>query len=198
MNSFAGYHAILFDLDGTLVDTMPLHYLAYAKVLRTMGLDLKQSVFMELIGPPARQAIPLFVEAAGGVCDADMVAEVHAKKKMAFREFLQSEKPKLLPAVDYFDLIDGSQRTALVTSGNREGAKAILARLGWEDKFDTIVTGDDVSEGKPHPEPYLLAAARLDVLPEKCVALEDTASGISSAQAAGMTVIDVTDIDRVQ
>ena len=191
----AGYHAIMFDLDGTLVDTMPLHYRAYARVFSSRGWELDFAVFMNLIGPPAREVIPLFVRAAGGESDEKKVAQLHEEKKAVFHENLSKEIITVLPAAQFLNTIEPTQKIALVTSGNRQGAEAILSACGWENRFDVTVTGDDVTCGKPDPEPYLLAAQKLHLAPEKCLAFEDTADGLASARAAGMDVVDVASID---
>lgn len=195
MISIANYKAILFDLDGTLVDTMPLHYRAYAGALQTRGLTLDWAAFMNLIGPPAKEAIPLFVKAAGGNCDAIEVAKIHDEKKEIFARNLEEKMLTILPAARFISDIKQSQSSALVTSGNRRGAQAILKKLSWTSRFDTVVTGDDVTFGKPDPEPYLLAAKRLDIVPDRCLVFEDTTDGVASARAAGMAVVNVTDVN---
>ena len=197
MLSLANYDAIMFDLDGTLVDTLALHYQAYAEVLNLRGLTLEKSDFLELVGPPAAQAIPLFVEAAGGDSRKLDIATLHKEKKARFSEILTRQKLEILPAFQLVRSVKPPQLKALVTSGNSKGAQAILANLGCSDLFDTIITGDDVLTGKPDPEPYVMAANRLNVMPQKCLALEDTADGLASARAAGMAVLDVTEIDNI-
>ena len=195
MISIANYEAILFDLDGTLVDTMPLHYAAYAGALQTRGLTLDWVEFMNLIGPPAKEVIPLFVKCAGGYCDTLEVAKIHNEKKEIFSRILQGHVLKILPAARFLPAIKHWQSSALVTSGNRRGAEAILEKLNWDSRFDTVVTGDDVTCGKPDPEPFLLAAKRLDVLPARCIVFEDTTDGVASARAAGMAVVNVTEVE---
>ena len=195
MISIANYQAILFDLDGTLVDTMPLHYAAYAGALQSRGLTLDWVGFMNLIGPPAKDAIPLFVKSAGGNCDALEVAKIHNEKKVIFSRNLEEQVLKILPAARFLSEIKNWQLSALVTSGNRLGAKAILEKLNWAGRFDTVVTGDDVTCGKPDPEPFLLAAKRLNVLPARCIVFEDTIDGVVSARTAGMTVVNVTEVE---
>ena len=195
MISIGNYQAILFDLDGTLVDTMPLHYAAYAGALQARGLTLDWVGFMNLIGPPAKDAIPLFVKSAGGNCDALEVAKIHSEKKEIFARNLEEQVLKILPAARFLSEIKNWQSSALVTSGNRLGAKAILEKLNWADRFDTVVTGDDVTCGKPDPEPFLLAAKRLNVLPARCIVFEDTIDGVVSARTAGMAVVNVTEVE---
>ena len=129
MISIGNYQAILFDLDGTLVDTMPLHYAAYAGALQARGLTLDWVGFMNLIGPPAKDAIPLFVKSAGGNCDALEVAKIHSEKKEIFARNLEEQVLKILPAARFLSEIKNWQSSALVTSGNRLGAKAILEKL---------------------------------------------------------------------
>jgi HAD superfamily hydrolase (TIGR01509 family) len=196
IGSIDGYDAILFDLDGTLVDTMPLHHRAYQSVFRARGLDLEWAVFMGLVGAPARLAIPRFAQAAGWAAEPHDVAAVHAEKKAAFAANLAIEKPALLPAARLLAAVRETKRCALVTSGNRAGVEAILDALGWTRWFEAIVTGDDVTHGKPHPEPFLRAAEALAVAPAACLALEDTTDGLASARAAGTTAIDVTSFTR--
>lgn len=186
------FDAIMFDLDGTLVDTMPLHYQAYAEVFRARGLHLKQADYDALVGPPAADVIGLFVVAAGGDRDAFEWTELHAEKKAVFEHRLTSTALTLLPAARLLDAATGRVPCALVSSGNRRGVGAIVAALNWTDRFAATISGDDVTHGKPHPEPYLLAAQALGVVPGRCAALEDTAAGLASARAAGMAAFDVT------
>ena len=188
------FDAIMFDLDGTLVDTMPLHYEAYAEAMSARGLHLFQTDYLALVGPPAGEVISHFVKAAGGNPELVDVKALHNDKKAAFERILAVRPPERLRAAAVLDAANGKARCALVSSGNRRGVTAILTALGWSDRFKAIVTGDDVENGKPDPEPYLRAAQLLGVTPERCVALEDTAAGIASAQAAGMTAIDVVDL----
>ena len=192
--SLDGYDVILFDLDGTLVDTMPLHHQAYQSVFRARGMELDWAIFMSLVGAPARETIPRFVEAAGHDARAHDVAALHAEKKAAFAANLALTKPALLPAARLLAAIRETSRCALVSSGNRAGVEAILDTLGWRQWFEVIVSGDDVVHGKPHPEPYLRAAEALGVAPGSCLVLEDTEEGLASARAAGMTAIDVTKV----
>lgn len=187
----ADFDAIMFDLDGTLVDTMPLHYQAYAEVMRTRGLHLSEADFIELVGPPAAEVIGRFITAAGGDPESVDAAALHDEKKVAFERMLSARRPVRLPAAAILEAVSGKVGCALVSSGNRRGVAAILATLGWSDRFRAIVTGDDVENGKPNPEPYLLAAEMMGVSPERCAALEDTEAGIASARQAGMTAYDV-------
>lgn len=192
---FADYGALLFDLDGTLVDTMPLHFKAYAEALAGEGLTLTGPMFMALIGSPARVAIPKMIEATGDTArSADQIAALHDLKKVVFERLLDAEAP--LPLAVSRVLAEWHDRLpcALVSSGNRRGVTAILARMGWSGWFGAIVSGDEIERGKPAPDPFLLAAAMLGVPPPDCLVFEDTADGLASARAAGMEAIDVREI----
>lgn len=187
------YEALLFDLDGTLVDTMPLHFRAYAEVLARRGLHLEEADFMAAIGEPARKAIPRFLLAAGArtVVDED-IAKIHEQKKQVFEGYLKNDSLLTLPAAVILDCARGRKRLGLVSSGNRAGVMQVISAMGWSDSFDIIVSGDDVANGKPHPESFLAAANSLQVAPPRCLVLEDTKAGLAAGAAAGMQVLDVT------
>jgi beta-phosphoglucomutase len=193
------YTALLFDLDGTLVDTMPLHYRAYAEVFTQRGLRLSEADFMARIGEPARKAIPRFLEAAGvSAASAEDVGAIHSQKKQAFERYLSSVRLVPLPAVALLDTARNRKKLGLVTSGNRAGVTSLISAMGWENVFDVIISGDEVSRGKPEPEPYLAAALSLGVDPKECLVLEDTEAGLAAGVAAGMSVLDVTELTIIE
>lgn len=186
------FDALLFDLDGTLVDTMPLHHRAYAEVFATRGAELSLADYMASVGAPAREAIPLMALAAGMLpVTPDEMLAIHRDKKMAFARILRTSAPQSLAASKLLEAAS-QKKLALVSSGNRDGVLAILDTMGWTALFGAIVSGDDVVNGKPDPEPYLKAAEILGVAPARCLVLEDAEAGQASGRAAGMSVIDVT------
>jgi HAD superfamily hydrolase (TIGR01509 family) len=189
---FDQFEALLFDLDGTLIDTMPFHYRAYAEVFAQRGLNLSETNFMSMVGAPAREAIPRFLEVVGvSGAAAEEVAAIHAEKRLVLKRFLAESTPVPLGAAALLQAAHGRKKLALVSSGNREGVTTLLAAMRWNNHFDVVISGDDVSRGKPDPEPYLAAAAALKVAPRNCLVLEDTDVGFASGKAAGMTVFDV-------
>ena len=187
-----GHSALLFDLDGTLIDTMPLHYRAYAEVFARRGFSLQEAHFQAAIGGPAAEAIPKFLASLGveNAGAADVLA-IHQEKKDAFDALLALSSPARLPAAELLNRARGTKKIALVSSGNRRGVTAILASVGWKDVFDVVISGDDVARGKPDPEGYRMAAAALNVRPDQCLVIEDTDAGLMSGRAAGMAVLDV-------
>ncbi len=185
---------LLFDLDGTLVDTLPLHYEAYRRVFEGHGLTLSWDGFVRHAPSPAAVSIPNFVWAAGGDPGAlPSTPILHRAKKAAFAEMMLDTRPARLPASDLFEgALAAGTPVGIVTSGNRHGVTVILRQCGWFDPLEVLITGDDVERGKPHPEPYLRGAEALGIDPTACVAFEDTATGITSARDAGMLVVDVS------
>ena len=183
---FAGY---IFDLDGTLIDTMPLHYRAWDKAMRAAGLPhpLDEDFFYRLGGVPTRRVAELFGEHYGLKLDPDLV--FHAKETL-FTE-LQADAKLIEPVVDFARKMHATHPMAIASGGPRMIVNRSLEITGLAPLFKAVVTADDVQHGKPSPDMFLLAAKLLGVTPEHCLVFEDAEPGIKGALAAGMKVVRV-------
>ena len=180
--------ALIFDFDGTLVDTMPIHFEAYRRTFAEAGIELVPGDFYPHIGGKASETIPKFLR--GRPC-AQSVAELHARKQAFAVELLASEPIAVLATATLLQAWHGAAPIALASSGSRSGIEIVLDRLGWRALFDVIVTGGDVAHGKPAPDLFLRAAEQLGVEPARCLVFEDTDDGVAAARAARMAVFDV-------
>jgi beta-phosphoglucomutase family hydrolase len=183
---FAGY---IFDLDGTLIDTMPLHYRAWDRAMRAAGLPhaLDEDYFYALGGVPTRRVAELFGEHYGLKLDPDHV--FHAKE--AFFTELQAEARLIEPVVAIARRMHATHPLAIASGGPRVIVSRSLQITGLAPLFRAVVTADDVVHGKPSPDMFLLAAEQLGVAPERCLVFEDAEPGIKGALAAGMQVVRV-------
>jgi HAD superfamily hydrolase (TIGR01509 family) len=185
---FAGY---LFDLDGTLVDTMPLHFVAWRQALWQCGLerDLDEDFFYSLGGVPTLLVAQRIGEHYGVKLDAARVEHV---KEEFYLELLRDAK-LIRPVVAFARRVAKAHPLAIVTGGMPEVAQATLESAGLSALFPIVVTPADVpsGHGKPAPDMFLLAARRMGVEPERCLVFEDAEPGIVGARAAGMQVVRV-------
>jgi HAD superfamily hydrolase (TIGR01509 family) len=185
---FAGY---LFDLDGTLVDTMPLHYVAWREALHRCGLgrDLDVDFFYSLGGVPTLLVAQRIGEHYGVKLDA---AQVERVKEQIYIERLREAKP-IRPVVEFARRVAATRPVAIVTGGMPHVARAALDSACLSALFSIVVTPADVPPGcgKPAPDMFLLAARRMGVPPERCLVFEDAEPGIVGARAAGMQVVRV-------
>lgn len=183
----AGTTGLVFDCDGTLADTMPLHYLAWKEALGEHGVDFPEAMFYEMAGIPTVRIIELLNERHGY---AMPVMETFERKEALYLKLLP--KVKAIGEVTAFvDAYRGRLPLAVATGGTRAIVEKTLGAIGMQDCFDAIVTADDVKHGKPAPDIFLESARRLGQPAERCVAFEDAELGIQSARAAGMYVIDI-------
>jgi beta-phosphoglucomutase-like phosphatase (HAD superfamily) len=178
--------ALFFDCDGTLVDTLPAYQEAWTGPLAQHGFEMTDEWFHSVAGLPA---IP-FLQAALGDASPEVIAQVEQE---GFDSFLAHVH--LIDLVDHVvdvaKVYQGRLPLAVVSGGKRDIVVRTLEAVGIADLFDTIVTADDVPTSKPAPDSYLLAVQRLGVDPARCLAYEDSSTGIDSARAAGIPVIDV-------
>jgi HAD superfamily hydrolase (TIGR01509 family) len=185
---FAGY---LFDLDGTLVDTMPLHYAAWREALRRGGLgrDLEEDYFYSLGGVPTRLVAQRIGEHYGVKLDA---AKVEHVKEGIYLERLREAK-LITTVVAFARHVAKTHPVAVVTGGMPDVARSALKLTGLDTLFRIVVTPADVppGRGKPAPDMFLVAARRMGVAPERCLVFEDAEPGIAGARAAGMQVVFV-------
>lgn len=190
---------LLFDLDGTLADTMAVHCKAYRNVLARRGGDLSEQDFYALVGPPAAVTIPQFMQAAGlPEPDPATLKAVHAEKKAEFEHLIAHDPLDALPAAHLLKQEAGDRSIAVVTSANRQGAETVLRSLGLLDLVEVVVAAEDVSRGKPDPEPYAKALDLLGLDKQQALAFEDHDMGIEAARGAGLRVIDVRTLKVVQ
>lgn len=184
-----GFDGLVFDLDGTLVDSMPVHFEAWCEALEQVGAGgiFGEDVFYAMGGRPTKDIVVQLNVEYGLKLDPDTVA--FAKKKSFLtrldRVTLNTE------LVDYAREWRGRVPLAIATGGSRMVVEKTLQLLELSDLFDEVVTADDVTNGKPDPEVFLKAAELIGVDPARCVAFEDAAPGILAAQAAGMKVVTV-------
>jgi HAD superfamily hydrolase (TIGR01509 family) len=187
------FRAYLFDCDGTIADSMPLHYNAWKAVLADWNCDYPEEVFYSWGGKPVRNIIADLNTMNG----LQMPIEATATRKESLY-LAQLPKLKAIPEVlEYIEADHGRIPFAVVSGSTRESVVGSLSVLGLLDKFDTIVSADDYKHGKPAPDGYLLAAERLGVAPADCLVFEDTEMGIEAATAAGMASVKVpTSLER--
>lgn len=179
---------LIFDCDGTLADTMPVHYVAWIAMLSRHGIPFPERRFYELGGVPTAQIIRILSQESGvPVSDVDaMVLE----KESAFLENLHEVKPleKVVAAAAAFR---GKLPLAVASGGYRDTITRTLNMLGILDWFQVVVTAEDTTRHKPEPDVFLEAARQLNVPPQSCVVFEDTDIGLLAASRAGMASIDV-------
>jgi beta-phosphoglucomutase len=182
--------AVLWDLDGTLTDTMAGHFRAWREVLAGEGYALSWAAFAASFGQRNDTALCSMLDTELPVGDVERISAI---KEERFRALVYEEGLQLLPGVASRLRAnrDAGWRQALVTSAPRANAETMLDALGVAEFFCVVVTGDDVALGKPHPQPFLAAADALEVPPSRCVVIEDSPSGIEAARRAGMYSVAV-------
>jgi len=180
--------ALIFDCDGTLADTMPLHWRAWAQTVRRYDLHFTEERFYALGGVPARNILSmLFAEQGRQGLDAHAIAK---EKEERYLELLPEVRP-IEPVVELARVCRGRVPMAVATGGSRPAIPTVLRAMGILDWFGAVVTSQDVRNPKPAPDTFLEAARQLGVDPRHCRAYEDTDLGLSSIRAAGMEAVDV-------
>jgi HAD superfamily hydrolase (TIGR01509 family) len=181
------FKAYLFDCDGTIVDSMPLHYVAWKKTLSEWNCEFAEELFYAWGGMPVTEIIASLNERQGL---AMPVEEVERRKEGLYFDIL-SELKAVPEVLEHIKASHGHLPFAVVSGSTRDSVIASLTALGILDKFDTLVCAGDYTRSKPDPEPFLIAAKRLGVAPEDCLVFEDTEMGIQSATAAGMASVKI-------
>lgn len=191
--------AVVFDFDGVIVDTEPLHYKAFQELLVPLGLGYSWQEYEALyMGFDDRDAFKEAFRSGGRPLSADRLKELIAAKAEAFLRTVSGGVAPYPGVVELIREISGSLPLALCSGALRTDIDPILAQLGLTGLFDTMVTAEEVAASKPDPESYRLALSRLDalfpakVIPARAIAIEDTPAGIASATGAGMKVLAVT------
>ena len=176
------FAAYIFDCDGTLGDTMPLHYSAWCAVLKERRLDFPEALFYELGGVPTERIVEILNERHG----LDMpVVETARQKEELYLKGIEQIGP-IEPVVEIVNQVYGKLPMAVASGGHRRIVTRTLSCLGILEKFNTVICAEDYRRGKPFPDPFLTAAERLGAPAEKCLVFEDTNTGIEAARAAGM------------
>jgi HAD superfamily hydrolase (TIGR01509 family) len=181
------FQAYLFDCDGTVADSMPLHYLAWKEALGEQGCDFPEDLFYSWGGMPVHEIISTLNQRQGLKMNIEAVA---IRKENLYYEYL----PRLTAVPEVLEIIEsdyGRLPFAIVSGSTRESVTASLESLDLLGKFDTLVCAGDYERSKPDPEGFLLAARRLGVAPENCLVFVDTKMGIQAATAAGMASVKV-------
>jgi beta-phosphoglucomutase family hydrolase len=182
------HQAYLFDMDGTIADSMPLHYIAWKQALAEYGCPLfPEPLFYSWGGMPVREIVATLNQRHG----LNMpIEEVAHRKEGLYYDLL----PKLTAVPEVLEQIEAAHKRipfAVVSGSTRESVTKSLEILNLLDKFDVLVCAGEYTNAKPDPEPFLLAAKKLNVAPAACLVFEDTAMGIQAATAAGMDSVRI-------
>jgi HAD superfamily hydrolase (TIGR01509 family) len=187
------YRAVVFDLDGLMVDTERIALECWIEAAGACGWEITRETCLALVGIDRRESRQALLDRMGG---SFPLADVSARGRVRYLERLRGEgvlvKPGLVELLDW--LRARAVPVAVATSTQQDLALEKLALAGLRERFDTIVGGDQVPKGKPAPDVYCEAIARIGAEPAHCIALEDSEIGLRAAHAAGVTCIVVPDL----
>lgn len=181
------FKAYLFDCDGTIADSMPLHYVAWTRALSEWKCEFPEPLFYAWGETPTPDIVAKLNQRYGLQMP---VEEVARRKEVLYLENI-SQLTAVPEVLEHIELSHGKIPFAVVSGDNRTTVTASLTALNLLDRFEVLVCAGDYQRGKPDPEPFLVAAARLDVAPADCLVFEDTDLGIQAASAAGMASVKV-------
>jgi HAD superfamily hydrolase (TIGR01509 family) len=181
------FRAYLFDCDGTIADSMPLHYLAWRKSLAEWNCEFSEELFYAWGGRPTAEIISTLNQQHG----LRMPVERVARRKEEFYFELLPELKAVPEVLEHIEAQHGRIPFAVVSGSARDSVTASLEALKLLDRFDALVCAGEYERSKPDAEAFLLAAAKLGVAPMNCLVFEDTEMGIQAATAAGMASVKV-------
>jgi HAD superfamily hydrolase (TIGR01509 family) len=184
--------AVVFDMDGLMLDTEPLYKAAWQRASADLGHELDDLSYVKLVGRPTPDCEAALLAQFGSGFPLDRFrARWPELWQAGVAETGIAAKPGLFELLEFLD--DHGVPRAVATSSEADYAEFSLRRAGLDGRFSVVVTGDQIQRGKPAPDIYAEAAARLGVKPERCVALEDSEAGILAAAAAGMIAVLIPD-----
>lgn len=177
---------LIFDVDGVLVDTVPLHYAAWYQLFTDLGYEFNEELYRKHVDGKSR------LDGVRGIMtdvSEDEIAAAGARKQGYFLEAL--EAGDLDPFPDAVRLLDDAAGLGLAAASGSRNAPQVLEKAGLLDRFVAVVTGADVSRGKPDPEIFTTAAGRLGLDPHECIVFEDARSGVTAAKSGGFTAVGI-------
>jgi HAD superfamily hydrolase (TIGR01509 family) len=186
----AGPGAVLWDLDGTLADSREYHWRAWREAMGAEGMEITEARFLASFG---QRNDAILSEWLGSEAAPGQIQRIGDAKETFYRELVRTEGISPLPGAAEWvrSLHDEGWRQAIASSAPRLNVEVMRQALGFAGLIDTLVAAEDVTRGKPDPEVFLAAAARLGVPPERCVVVEDAEAGIEAARRGGMPSVGV-------
>lgn len=189
------FKGVIFDMDGVLIDSHPVHRIAWHRFLASVGKNVPDEQLNFILEGRRREEILRYFL---GDLPEGTIAEYGQRKEDFFQENFKDIK--LIPGVEAFleELQAVGMKTGIATSASSYRTRRTLQLLNLENKFSTVITGDDVPAGKPDPSVYLLAAEHMNLEPDQLVVLEDAPCGVQAARAAGMRCIGISNNGRAK
>ncbi len=185
------FEAVIFDWDGTLADTRAVIVSSFQQTLKEINVNIPDEYIARRMGIGAAETFRELLRAAGRPVDEALVkrlVELKSQQQIDLKDKVQL----FLGATELLDALQGKLKVGLASMNSISVIDAIIKSKGLDKYFQTIVTAEDITHSKPHPEIFLKCAMQLNTLPSRCVVIEDSLFGVKAAKAAGMGCVAVT------
>jgi len=184
-------HAVLWDMDGTVIDSEEYHWIAWKETMAKQGHPITHEEFLSSFGQRNDSILKAWL---GAVSTPEVIAQIGDAKERRYRQLVRDNGISPLPGVEFWiqHLHQQGWRQAIASAAPRLNVEAVLDAVKLADCFEAIVSAEDVRKGKPDPEVFLTAATRLSTPPARCIVVEDAAAGIEGARRAGMRSIGIS------
>lgn len=185
---------VIFDLDGVIVDTAKLHFLAWRKLANDLGFDITEEQNEQLKGTSRVKSLERILEWGGVTLTEDEFMEKMAIKNDNYLSYVSNmSKKDILPGINKVIDYLAQNNIPIALGSASKNARNILEKTNLHQRFQAIVDGNDVNKAKPNPEVFLIAASKLKVEPENCIVFEDSVAGIRAANIADMISVGIGD-----
>lgn len=182
--------AVIFDMDGVLVETEPFHTRAVKEILEEAGIDISEDEILEYVGLAYPEKLKIIFSKKS--TDRD-IPELLKKIHQRYRDLIKGKVKLMEGALELIEKFSNNGfKIALVTASNDSQTSIVLSNTDMKKYFDIVVTSNDVKNKKPDPECYLLASKKLEIKPDQCLVIEDSVYGVTAAKKAGMKCIALT------